>query len=761
MTKTTLEKIYFFIIQWGVYLAFFTPLIFFKEFFFPFVVPKSIFFRIVVDIIFIAYVLLAVSNKKYRPRLTPLTIAILSFVLVSVVSSIFGASFAKSFWSVFERMAGLLTLFHLFAFYIVLTSVFQKRSDWEKLLFASILVGVFICLFVFTGNQSASRGGGTLGNTSFLSAYLVFDIFFAIIMFFTKLGPWSIFYGTSLTIFLGTLFLNIEPTRGVIGAFLGGIILLVLSFIYFLRIKNSGKIFIGALLLSFLVIFGVMQTDFAKGIMSQLDNFSHDSRGIVWKIAYDGWKERPLLGWGPENFNIPFGKYFNPELPLSRDVWYDRAHNIVFDTLVATGILGLLSYLSIFAVAVIGLFRLSPRVTEKKNLLFPLCMIALLATYFVQNLWVFDMISTYMTFFLSLAFIDFLMSQRKQEEVAEEKPGFFSKALGASLILVTLGALYFCNIQPARASMLAVKAIYDPLTSSVPEFEKAIALSPMAIFEIPEQISSTVINLAAAGGQDQAMLNKGYKLAEDTMRKNAEQNPQDYRAWLFLGRYYYNRYQFASDPNDIVLSEEALQKALVLSPDNQQTYWSLGQIRIFQKRYDEAVALMQKAIDLEPRYAQSHWYMALTQKFMGNYDLALQEAQKAEDLGDAWKSDVNDIKQVIEIYQGLGDTANAISLYEIAVTLSPSDPLLWMSLADSYAKMGETELAKTANGKAVSIYESAVQASPSNPLSWAGLAEAYAKVGEREKAKSAAEKLLELKPELKDSVDKFLKEIGY
>ena len=121
------EKIYLRIIEWGTYLALLTPFIFIRDYFFPFVVPKTIFFRIIVDVIFIAFILLAVSKPKYRPKITPLTLVIFVFLLVLVLASVFGVNFTRSFWSVFERMEGLLTFFHLFAFYIVLTSVFKER----------------------------------------------------------------------------------------------------------------------------------------------------------------------------------------------------------------------------------------------------------------------------------------------------------------------------------------------------------------------------------------------------------------------------------------------------------------------------------------------------------------------------------------------------------------------------------------------------------------------------------------------------------
>ncbi len=722
INRTSLEKIYFSVIEWGTYLALFTPFIFIRDYFFPFVVPKTIFFRIVVDIIFIAYILLVISNPRYRPKLTPLTITITAFLGILILTSLTGINFEKSFWSVFERMTGLLTFFHLYAFYIILSSVFKERKYWERILSVSILVGILICFYTLTSGEAATRGGGTLGNTSFLSAYLLFDIFFAIILFLAKPGGWRIFSGLTFIIMMATLFLNPEPTRGAIGAFWGGIFAFILGYMIFSGKKILKKLAPAVLISVILIGIGLSQTNFFKEKIIDIKDVPGRSREIVWQIGWKSWQEKFWLGWGPENFNIPFAKYFNPELPLTVDVWYDRVHSIVLDMGVASGIVGLLSYLSIFGIAIWGLVRICPKVVERKNIFFPLGMISLLLVYFAQNIWVFDMISSYMMFFLSLAFINFLISQREEnsQTVLPEKSNSLYSFFGAVLIIVAVLTLYFGNIRVAEASRLTVRGLSLPLEQSLPAFQKALAISPISQFETVEQLSTRIVALASQQNQNKELLDQGFKSAEDELKDSIAKSPLDFRLQLFLGRFYNNLYQFTNDKEKLNLAEETLKKAEELSPENQQVYWTLAQTRLSQGKQDEAIEFLQKAVTLEPRLGQSHWYLATIYRIVGKYELALSEANEAEKFGYNWKGNINDLKQIAEVYRALGDTTNLVSLYELGIKIAPEDGQLWANLADIYATLGE-----------------------------------------REKAKNAAEKVLKLKPELKPQIEQFLKELGY
>lgn len=82
------------------FIAFLVP----TNMFFPFISGKGFTFRIIVEIIFGLYVLLALYEPEYRPKDSWITRAVVSFTLVAFVADIFGQNPYKSLWSNYERM---------------------------------------------------------------------------------------------------------------------------------------------------------------------------------------------------------------------------------------------------------------------------------------------------------------------------------------------------------------------------------------------------------------------------------------------------------------------------------------------------------------------------------------------------------------------------------------------------------------------------------------------------------------------------------
>ncbi len=155
--------------------------------FFPFITGKNFLFRIGVELAFCLYLALALVDKSYRPKWSPLTIAFGLFTLVIFIADIFAVSSASAFWSNFERMEGFVTLAHLFILYITASTVFKTKEDWDKWLLSTTAVSIFMMLFCFLQlsgeaviNQGGVRVDGLLGNAAYLAAYLLFHVFFLI-----------------------------------------------------------------------------------------------------------------------------------------------------------------------------------------------------------------------------------------------------------------------------------------------------------------------------------------------------------------------------------------------------------------------------------------------------------------------------------------------------------------------------------------------------------------------------------------------------
>ncbi|MEO8637277.1 MAG: O-antigen ligase family protein [Candidatus Taylorbacteria bacterium] len=177
----------------GLFLVPFVPLIiaeghFFPSLLFPFITGKNFAFRIIVEIVFAAWLALVVAHPQYRPKGSLILWALLAFLGIIAVADIFSVNPSKSIWSNFERMEGLVTHVHLLAYFLVAATMFQTQKLWSWFLHTNIGVGIFMVLYCalqlggeLVINQGGVRVDGTFGNASYLGVYFLFLIFFALL----------------------------------------------------------------------------------------------------------------------------------------------------------------------------------------------------------------------------------------------------------------------------------------------------------------------------------------------------------------------------------------------------------------------------------------------------------------------------------------------------------------------------------------------------------------------------------------------------
>jgi len=357
------------------------------------------------------------------------------------------------------------------------------------------------------------------------------------------------------------------------------------------------------------------------------DNFGEStvaSRLAVWEIAWRGFLERPVFGWGPENFGLVFARHYNPCLGSSAcggATWYDRAHNIVFDTLAETGIAGLIAYLAVFAAALFVLWQNRRRQNGVAAAVFP----ALFAAYFVQNLTVFDMPASHLMLFLCLGFAAANFDQGGQKPKTLSRPPD-GRILAGVAVAATICFAAFV-LSPWSASAGVIGASREPFFSAakLDLHQRALEASPLGIRQIRLFFARQWLNAsenkefiekARRGEIPAEEIGRNFEFFARELAKSASAGELDFASRLELGRLY--RQWSVFDRAKIPAAVEALESARSLSPRNQQPYWELAQMKLYENNLAGAEELARQAYDLYPDNAQSRAIMEEIEKIREN-----------------------------------------------------------------------------------------------------------------------------------------------
>ena len=239
----------------GIFLVPFIPLIISTPLFFPFITGKNFAFRIIVEIIFAAWLLLLYYDASYRPKKNLITIAVGAFVGIVAIADIFGINPYRSFWSNYERMEGLVSLLHVVAYFFVATTVVVTEKLWSKFFHVLFGVNFFLTLYSvmqvhgeLTINQGSVRADATLGNATYFAVFLLINIFLLVFWFVRNKGKGSsdIYYSGLIGFVLFTIFgLSIATsdtaTLGFYGKLFLGLSVIglpTLGYLYFAKNEN-------------------------------------------------------------------------------------------------------------------------------------------------------------------------------------------------------------------------------------------------------------------------------------------------------------------------------------------------------------------------------------------------------------------------------------------------------------------------------------------------------------------------------------------
>ena len=547
-------------LRFGLYLSAFVPLIIFKDFISPFHFGKVVVFRSLVEILGAAYLILILKDRSYLPRRDKIFWAFFLFVLVFSLTTLTSVSQYSSFWGSLERMGGLWTFWHYFLFFIILTSIFTRKEHWQRLFDLTIFAGALSAFYgfgqktdidFFIGSGGRERIFGTIGNAALFAGYELFTVFLSLMMYFNPRNSQGRKMLYLFAFAISSIAVLMTAVRGSVLGYAVG--LTVFAFLW-MRYKKSraGRLAFNTLigLAVLFVVFSSLFNDSSivknSKYLSRITSLSLTSvtvqtRVWAWQAGFKGWSESPktiFLGWGPENFNIPFSKNFNPNFFVGSgaETLFDRAHNMFIEVLVTMGIIGLLAYTNIFVSLFVSLRKL---LKNNDLVVYGAGFIAVIIAYIIHNSFIFDTSANFIVFFTIMGFASYMSSGQK-EAVQPAGPIRTNRTLiNITAIILTVFVsvlIYKTNILPAKANYATTRALVrgwrSDFNGALAKYKEALSYDVPGKYEYRHRFAQYLVG---GGGPSvkEKVVREAYEYAITEIDKNIKENPIDYLPHLY------------------------------------------------------------------------------------------------------------------------------------------------------------------------------------------------------------------------------------
>lgn len=625
----------------ALFLIPFIPLYVANGMFFPFITGKGFAFRILVEIAVVAWGVLVLFDKTYRPRSSWVLWLYGGLVLWMFVADLFAVNPHKSFWSNYERMDGWVTLVHMFLLFLVSASFLTVQKKWQAWWMTFLAGSALVCgygLLQIMGVLQTHQGeriDASFGNAAYLPAYLLFGI--AIALWQAVLHKGTLRYALILLSVAQAFILLFTATRGALFGLVGAVVFSAL--LYAWQSPKGRKVAYGVLTTVLVLgtfFFLIKDSALVKesqtlSRLSSVFSLSQELgvRAQIWTIGLEGFLDEPVTGYGHEGFIYPFNTHYKPAL-FAQEQWFDRAHNIYLDWLIAGGAPALLLFLALMLYATWMLFRKEFPLAER------IAISGAFVAYAIQGIVVFDNLFTYVPLAMLLAYIHAKIAvPLPQLEQAPTLPRASVPIVAAAVIAVGAGLVYVVNVPGIVGSSALIRSFSesDPY-KVISALQSSIQSGTFATQEVREQMIMRLTNVATQQGVPAEIKQAFASLALSEMQKEVAMAPKDARL----------RLQYATGFRAIGDATSALKEidtALALSPNKQMIFIEQGGTLMQAGSLLEARDAFKKAYQLDPSFKVPAAYLAAG-------DILIGQIEEAEALLDEHYDDaLTDVPEVV------------------------------------------------------------------------------------------------------------------
>ncbi len=613
------------------------PIVLFKGYLYNGTSSRAIFLMIVIEILAIVFALtLFKKDKEVKFFKSPIAMALSLYFIVLIITGLQGVDPSISFWSKAARVSGIFFFSHLVMLYYFLSYLFKDNKtqrDFLKVFLVS--TGVYSVLsflgpeglgFIF---KTKLWDGFTFGNSTFAAMYLfaafLLSIYFIrskedgdkkwwyrLLPFVFLINPYII----NSKVWKGQVDLISNP-MGIVGEARATTYVIFASVVgllvfYFGSKISSVKIRKG--LVWFSIILALVSSVLLTRSFLTKDGYLREvylsqatsARPILWELSTKMIKERPLFGWGTDNFDRGFEQNYDNRLLEERfgnEAWFDRAHNVFIDQTVDTGYVGLASYLLVYFVVLGSLVYVLLKSKDKKDQ----TLASILIIYFLGHLaelqTAFDTTISLVAVIVMIALASNLYRKTYIENNKDKKHTIdvpvYAKYGAAICLIGYFGWAFFAGTLPiARAEHV------NGTIRTVGSAEKRLPMYPV-LFGSPMDLPSFLWRTSTD-------FQRG--ISENPKSIENPKNQENFKKELEVFANEYKDY-LEKHPNDI------------------RAHFNYADVLMYSNlfgvdRLDEASLVLDKAIEMNPEIPQGYWMKSVLSLYQGKFDLAREWAQK-------------------------------------------------------------------------------------------------------------------------------------
>ncbi len=714
------QKNYLVILKVGIILSFLSVFLVYSQFLFPYITSKQIYFNVITEVLLVFWLAFIVKYPQWRPKKSMITTSLVAFLGVMLFSCFYSVDFNLSFWGDIERMLGFFHIVHFLILYLVSITVLRNWNDWKIVLSSFVVVTAIVSL---TGLYGANKYG-TIGNAAYVGGMIIFGLYFSFLLMVREKNKYLRFIYLIPIFFMIDEFIKIN----IAGAFVGlGVSVLAFIFLFGLLHKNK-KVKITFVTMFFVltgsILFVITHKDmkFVKNIR-QIQDLSFQERTLQtrffsWRSAMYDFPNHWLLGTGYGTFASTFDEYFDPRFyNLTRSgTYFDRAHNNIIDIISTTGVLGGVTYLSMF-VAILW-YLLQAYKKKRLRMIEFVLLLCLIIAYFIQNLAVFDSLVTYIGLMLMLGFIYYITNSTTDTNNTQN---LFSqnKKLTNNEIYVLFGfgfliliVIYQYNLAPAnmlRSTIQAQAAFSNNDILRAKQISEKTVKTPLNRDSRSAFIRGFLSHSNGLRNLTKDEKIKTLKYVISLSRENVALDPNDSLMQMRLAQILNFASRSVVDDKELFNkwhreAMEAINKSIESSPGRIPTYSVKALIQLTGRDINGAIDTLKYAISINRIYEKSYCQLAeiyiLTKNEKDGYK-ELEKCVELDGIGNIRNEDV--LKLAVNHYNNNGNNVMMLDMYKQLALITRNDSEIWVKLAKLYFNEKMYTEAKKSAQKALQI----------------------------------------------------------